>query len=399
MLSDRVRRMNDSKTMYFAAKAIEMKNNNPDFIDLTVGEPDFPTPQNIKDAAYKAIKENKTKYTVNSGILELRIAFLGYLKNKWELDYKPDEILVSTGAKQGIFNAVMALVNDEDEVIIPKPYYPSHLEMVNFTGADPILVDTDPENGFKITAQQIRENITPNTRALILCNPNNPTGSVYSRDELQAIAEEVIDNDLFVISDEVYEQLTYNDEEHICFASISPEVKKRTVICNGVSKAFSMTGWRIGLSAGPAEIIKAMAKLQSHTTSCANVPAQHAALEAFMYSQENVQEMKSEFSARRDLLEKELSSFRNIRYSKPQGAFYYFLDISHYLGKTFEGKTISNSTDLAEYLLEQAQLAVVPGIGFGVEGFIRISYTNSISTLKDGIQRMKKHLEKLNKIL
>lgn len=395
MISDHILRMDESTTMAFAAKAIEMKENGIDLIDLTVGEPNFPTPDNIKAAAIKAINNNKTKYTLNAGILELRIAIVGYLKNRFNLHYKPDQILISTGAKQGIFNAVQTLINEEDEVIIPTPFYPSHVQMVNFAGGDPILLRTEEKNNFKIIPEQIDENVTPKSKAIILCNPNNPTGAVYSKKELEGIAEAVIDHDLYVISDEVYEQLTYSDVEFTSFASLSDEIKERTVIANGVSKAFSMTGWRLGFTAATSEITKAMAKLQSHTTSCTNAPTQYAALEAFMTGQESVQLMRSEFEKRRDEVFSDLLSIKKITCCKPDGAFYLFPNVSAYFDKRVNGKTISNSIDLANYLLESEKVAVVPGIGFGCESHIRISYSNNIDILKEGIERIKNGLKKL----
>jgi len=395
MISDHILRMDESTTMAFAARAIEMKGNGINVIDLTVGEPDFPTPENIKAAAIKAITENKTKYTLNAGLLELRIAIVGYLKNRFNIHYTPDQILISTGAKQGIFNAIQVLINEEDEVLIPAPYYPSHVQMVNFAGGDPVIIETSEGNNFKITPDLIQENVTHKTKALILCNPNNPTGAVYTKEELEKIAEAVIDHDLYVISDEVYEQLTYGDVAFTSFASISEEIKNRTVIANGVSKAYAMTGWRLGFTAATKKITEAMAKLQSHTTSCTNAPAQYAALEAFMTSQESVQEMRSEFEKRGNETYKDLLTIKNITCSKPAGAFYLFPNISAYLGKSFEGKTIANSTDLSLFLLESEKVAVVPGIGFGLDNHIRISYSTDTKILKEGIKRLKNGLKKL----
>lgn len=395
MISDHILRMDESTTMAFAARAIEMKGNGINVIDLSVGEPDFPTPENIKAAAIRAITDNKTKYTLNAGLLELRIAIVGYLKNRFNIHYTPDQILISTGAKQGIFNAVQALINEEDEVLIPVPYYPSHVQMVNFAGGDPVIIETKEENNFKITPALIQENVTHKTKALILCNPNNPTGAVYTKEELEKIAGAVIDHDLYVICDEVYEQLTYGDVAFTSFASISEEIKNRTVIANGVSKAYAMTGWRLGFTVATKKITEAMAKLQSHTTSCANAPAQYAALEAFMTSQESVQEMRSEFEKRGNETYKDLLTIKNITCSKPAGAFYLFPNIAAYLGKSFDGKTIANSTDLALFLLESEKVAVVPGIGFGLDNHIRISYSTDTKILKEGIKRLKNGLKNL----
>ena len=391
VLSDGILRMQDSATMAFAARVIEKKKQGVDLINFTVGEPDFPTPENIKQAAIKAINENKTKYTLNVGIIELRQSFADYMKHKWNLDYEAEEIVVSTGAKQAVFNAVQAIVNEEDEVLIPLPAYPSHVDMVNFANGDPVLLETEEANDFKVTPKMLEENITPKTRALILCNPNNPTGAVYSKEELIAIAKVVIDHDLYVISDEVYEQLVYDDIEFTCFASISEAIKKRTIVVNGVSKAYSMTGWRLGFSAAPKEISKGMAKLQSHSTSNANTITQYAALEALTNSHDGVVEMVKEFSKRRDVIYKEISEIKKISVPKPRGAFYIYPNVEKYL----TGDNIKTSLDLANYLLEEGKVAVVPGIGFGTEGYIRISYSTSMDNILEGVKRIKKALGKI----
>ena len=391
LLSDGILRMQDSATMSFAAKVIEKKQQGIDIINFTVGEPDFPTPENIKLAAIKAINENKTKYTLNTGIIELRQAFANYMKQQWNLEYNTDEIIVSTGAKQAVFNAVQAIVNEEDEVLIPLPAYPSHVEMVNFANGDPVLIETSEENSFKVTAKQIEENITPKTKALILCNPNNPTGAVYTKDELLKIAKVVTEHDLYVISDEVYEQLVYDDIPFTSFASLSEEIKNRSVIVNGVSKAYSMTGWRLGFSAAPKEISKGMAKLQSHSTSNPTTITQYAALEALTNGHEGVIEMVKEFSKRRDVIYEAITGINKLSTPKPNGAFYLFVNVKNYL----TGDKITSSLDLANYLLDEARVAVVPGSGLGMEGYVRISYSTSMENILEGMDRLKNALSKI----
>lgn len=391
MLPDSISRMKDSATMSFAGKVIEKKNAGHDIINFTVGEPDFPTPENIKLAAIKAINDNKTKYTLNTGLLELRLAFINYLEKRWNLTYEPDEIVVSTGAKQAVFNAVQASVCEADEVLIPLPAYPSHIQMVNFAKGDPVLIPTREKDGFKLTAKSLEGNISHRSKVLILCNPGNPTGAVYTKRELENIAEIVIKHDLHVITDEVYEQLVYDDIGFVSFAALSNKIKERTILINGVSKAYSMTGWRLGFSAASKEISRGMAKLQSHSTSNANTITQYAALEALTANQDSVKEMVAELKTRRDYFYNEITSIKNVTCPKPDGAFYLFANFSEYL----KGNKVKTTSELAMFLLEEGNVAVVPGSGFGMEGYVRLAYTTSMENLTEGVRRIKATLAKL----
>ncbi len=394
-VSKRVNKIGVSPTMRVAAEAKEMKARGENVIDFSVGEPDFPTPKHIKDAAIKAIEENQTKYTVNAGTPELRIAIANKLKRDHNLDYGINEIIVSSGAKQSVFNAVQTTVHVDDEVIIPAPYWVSYPEMVTLAHGHSIIINTTEKSGFKITPEQLKDAVTPYTRALILCNPSNPTGSAYTRNELEVLAEIIVQGNYYVIADEIYEKLLYDNFEFVSFASLSEELKKKTILVNGVSKAYSMTGWRIGYAAGPDEIIKGINKIQSHSTSNASSISQYAAIEALNGPQEPVEEMRKEFEKRRNYLYDQLTSIDGITCYKPEGAFYLFPNITAYFHKSTEVMKIEHSFDLAMYLLYQSKVATVPGSSFGTEGHIRISYATSMENIKEGVERIKEALSKL----
>jgi len=394
-ISERVNRIGVSSTMKVAAEAKKMKAKGIPVIDLSVGEPDFPTPQNIKDAAIKAILENQTKYTLNNGTVELRKAIASKLLNDNGLEYSIEDIIVSNGAKQSLFNAVHTLVYNDDEVIIPAPYWVSYPEMVTLAHGKSIIVETKLENGFKITPDELKNAITPKTKVLILCNPSNPTGSAYTREELEAIAEITEEENFYVISDEIYEKLLYDNFEFVSFPSLSEEMKKRTVLINGVSKSHAMTGWRIGYAAGPEEVIKGINKIQSHSTSNASSVSQAAAVEALIGPQGTLEEMRTEFEKRRNYMYDELISINGIKCYKPEGAFYLFPDITAFFNKSTEVIRISDSFDLSMYLLYEAKIAAVPGSSFGSEGFIRFSYATSMENIKEAMVRIKEALEKL----
>jgi len=394
-ISERVNRIGVSSTMKVAAEAKKMKAKGIPVIDLSVGEPDFPTPQNIKDAAIKAILENQTKYTLNNGTVELRKAIASKLLNDNGLEYSIEDIIVSNGAKQSLFNAVHTLVYNDDEVIIPAPYWVSYPEMVTLAHGKSIIVETKLENGFKITPDELKNAITPKTKVLILCNPSNPTGSAYTRGELEAIAEISEEENFYIISDEIYEKLLYDNFEFVSFPSLSEEMKKRTVLINGVSKSHAMTGWRIGYAAGPEEVIKGINKIQSHSTSNASSVSQAAAVEALIGPQGALEEMRTEFEKRRNYMYDELISINGIKCYKPEGAFYLFPDITAFFNKSTEVIRISDSFDLSMYLLYEAKIAAVPGSSFGSEGFIRFSYATSMENIKEAMVRIKEALEKL----
>jgi aspartate/methionine/tyrosine aminotransferase len=396
LLSDRVMRITVSPTMKVAAEAKRLKADGIDVIDLSVGEPDFPTPGNIKEAAKRAIDENHTKYTINAGTVELRKAIIDKFRKDNNLDYKMSEIIVSSGAKQSIFNAVLSTVSKDDEVIVPAPYWVSYPEMISLAEGKTVVIETSEESGFRITPEQLEAAVTPKTKLFILCNPSNPTGSAYNSEQLRDIAEVVKKYNFLVISDEIYEKLLYDNFEFISFASLSDEMKKRTILVNGVSKTYSMTGWRIGYTAGPEEIIKAMDKIQSHSTSHASSISQQATIESLTGPHDYLRQMQIEFHKRRDYLFDQLMDIKGLTCYKPEGAFYLFPNFSNFMHKSCNGTTINNSLDLALYLLNEARIALVPGSAFGAEGFMRFSYATSIENLSNAVDRLKKALYKLS---
>jgi aspartate/methionine/tyrosine aminotransferase len=381
--------------MQIAAEAKKMKAEGIDVIDLSVGEPDFPTPHNIKEAAKKAIDENQTRYTINAGTIELRKAIAQKLKRDDHLDYTLDEIIVSNGAKQCVYNSVLAIVNDGDEVIIPAPYWVSYPDIVKMANGKTVFIETKESDGFKLKPEQLESTIKPKTKALIICNPSNPTGSAYTKNELEALAEVIDGKNIFIISDEIYEKLTYGDYKFTSFASLNEAMKRRTILVNGVSKTYSMTGWRIGYAAGPAEIIEAMNKIQSHSTSNASSISQAAAIEALAGPQYVISEMLDEFKQRQEYFHRELTSLNGITCYKPEGAFFLFPNISHYFGKSTDVSKIANSFDFAMHILYEAHIAAVPGSAFGAEGYMRFAYATSMENLKEAILRLKKVLSKL----
>lgn len=381
--------------MKIAAEAKLLIENGEDIIDLTVGEPDLPTPQNIKDAGIKAIQNNFTKYTTNVGTIELRKAICEKLKNDNSLYYSPDEIIVSNGAKQSIFTAIQTVVDADDEVIFSSPYYVSYPEMVKIAGGVSVIIPTDESTEFKITPQQLDAAITSKTKLLIICNPSNPTGSVYSKEELIELAEVIRNKNILILSDEIYEKLVYDDFKYFSFASIDENIKERTITINGCSKTYSMTGWRIGYTAANKEIINAMAKYQSHNTGNASSISQLAAFEALTGNQDSVSFAQNEFEKRRNYFWNELISIEGISCYKPKGAFYFFPNVQSLFGKSVDSFVIQNSIDFSTFLLRYAKVATVPGIGFGAEGYIRISYSSSIEKLKLATERIKEAVKKL----
>jgi aspartate/methionine/tyrosine aminotransferase len=395
LVSERVNRIEVSPTMKVAAEAKKMMAEGLNVIDLSVGEPDFPTPRNISDAAIKAINENHTKYTVNAGTVPLRKAIAKKLKDDNGVDYAINEIIVSSGAKQSIFNAVHSVIYDGDEVIIPAPYWVSYPEIVKLAMGKPVFVSTKEENGFRLTAKDLEAAITPKTKLLILCNPSNPTGSAYNEKELLALAEVIADKDIWVLSDEIYEKLVYGGFKTKSFAALGEKIKQKTILINGVSKSYSMTGWRIGYTAAPEPVVKGIDKIQSHSTSNASSISQDATLEALTGPQDAVEMMRVEFEKRRDYFHKELTAIPGFTCYKPEGAFYLFPNVSGFIGKKNDKYTINNSMDFAMYLLYEAKIAAVPGSAFGAENYIRFSYATSMENLVDAIARLKDVLGKL----
>ena len=391
MISERAGRVQPSATLAMNAKAKEMKARGVDVISFSVGEPDFDTPEHIKEAAIRALRDGKTKYTPADGIPELKEAIIEKLGKDNNISYTMDEVIVSCGAKHSLYNIAQAILSPADEVIIPAPYWVSYPAQVLLNDATPVVVETKEEDNFMILPEQLEGAITERTKALILNYPSNPTGLTYTEDTLRGIAEIAIKHDIYIISDEVYEKLLYDGNKHISIASLSEEVKARTIVVNGVSKSHSMTGWRIGYAAGPKDIIAAMKRIQSHSTSNPTSIAQWAALEALRGPQDFLQTMLREFDRRRRFLVEGLNSIEGVSCLMPQGAFYAFPNIKGVLGK----KGINNSMELAMYLLEEAMAALVPGSAFGSEGYIRMSYATSMENLQKGLDRIRAALEKL----
>lgn len=393
-LSNRLNRLAPSQTLAMSQKSGEMKAQGIDVINMSVGEPDFNTPDHIKEAAKKAVDENFSRYSPVPGYMDLRKAIVAKLKNENNLDYATSEILVSSGAKQSVCNTVMALVNDGEEVIIPAPYWVSYPQMVKLAGGTPVIVNAGFEQNFKMTPEQLEAAITPKTRMLILCSPSNPTGSVYTKDELEALAEVIKrHDDLFVLADEIYEHINYVGK-HESIAQF-PGMKERTIIVNGVSKAYAMTGWRIGFIAAPEWIVKGCNKLQGQYTSGPCSVSQKAAEAAYTTSQECVETMRKAFERRRDLIVELAKEIPGLEVNCPQGAFYLFPKCSGFYGKSYEGKTINNSTDLAMFLLEEGHVATVGGDAFGAPECFRMSYATSDDNIREAMRRIKETLAKL----
>lgn len=394
-LSQRLQRLAPSATLAMSQKSAEMKAQGFDVINMSVGEPDFNTPRHIKDAAKRAIDANYSKYSPVPGYPQLRKAISEKLARENGLDYSPAEILVSNGAKQSVCNTVMALVNDGEEVIIPAPYWVSYPQMAKLAGGIPKIVEAGFSQNFKMTPTQLEAAITPHTRMLILCSPSNPTGSVYTREELQRLAEVILrHNDLYVLSDEIYEHINYVGS-HQSIAQC-PGMKERTIIVNGVSKAYAMTGWRIGYIAAPEWIVKGCNKLQGQYTSGPCSVSQKAAEEAYNASQDCVEEMREAFQRRRDLIVELTSQINGLEVNIPGGAFYIFPKCSSFYGrKDRDGNTIANSSDFAMYLLQRAHVATVGGDAFGDPNCFRISYATSDDNIREAMTRIKDALEEL----
>lgn len=387
-LAQRTSRVTPSATLAIDALAKRMRAEGVDVIGFGVGEPDFDTPENVKEAGIQAIRDGFTKYTPAGGTPQLKEAVRRKLERDNGLSYDPSEIVISVGAKHALFNAFQVLLDPGDEVIVPAPYWVSYVDQVRLTGAEAVIITGSEANGFKVTAEQVREAITARTRALVLNTPSNPTGAVYTRTELEAIAEVALEAGILVIADEIYEPFVYTEAGHTSFPSLGPEVKAITLLIHGVSKSHAMTGWRIGYAAGPKEIIAAMTTIQSHSTSNPTSIAQQAAIEALTGPQEAVAAMVKEFSRRRDFLVERLRSLPGVRCTLPDGAFYAFPNIAAAFGKRIGETVITNSTEFAQRLLQEAHVALVPGEAFGADGFVRLSYATSMRNLEEGMNRI-----------
>jgi aspartate/methionine/tyrosine aminotransferase len=395
MVSERVKQIGASPTLRIAAKAKAMRTEGIDVVDLSIGEPDFPTPENVKAAGIQAIRDNFTKYTENDGTPALKKAVLARFKEEYGVSYTPAEVIVSSGAKSSLFHLFQALVDAGDEVIIPVPYWVTYPHAVKLARGKSVYVETREEDGFVLTAEALKAHITPATRAVILNSPSNPTGAAYTREQLQALADVVRGEDIYVVADEIYASLVYDQFKFTCFAALGEDIKKKTILINGPSKAYSMTGWRIGYALGPADIIGGMAKIQSHTTSNAASISQRATQEALNGPQFEVSRMVQEFQRRRNYGLIKLQAIPRLSCFKPQGAFYLFPNVKGYYGMEFNGTPIRNSNGLAYYLLREANVAVVPGDSFGADDYIRLSYATSMENLEKGLDRIAKALAAL----
>ncbi|MCX7951776.1 MAG: pyridoxal phosphate-dependent aminotransferase [Clostridiales bacterium] len=394
-LSRKAKQIAPSTTLAITAKAKKMKSEGIDVISFGAGEPDFDTPKHVKDSAINAINNGLTRYTAASGIIELKEAISKKLREENGLDYLPNQIVISNGAKHSIYNALMAICNPWDEVIVPVPYWVSYPELVKLVDAIPVYVETKESNSFKYDVDELEKYITPNTKAIILNSPNNPTGCVYNIEELSKIADIAVRHDLIVISDEIYEKLIYDDLKHISIASINNEIKERTIVINGMSKAYAMTGWRIGYTASNKEIATLMANIQSHATSNPNTIAQYASVDALLGNQEEIEKMRMEFEKRRNYMVERINSIKMLSCVKPHGAFYVMVNISNCKGKHFDGKQINTSLEFAEILLDNEKVAVIPGDAFGCDDYIRLSFATSLDNISKGIDRIEKFILKL----
>jgi aspartate aminotransferase len=387
MLADRMKTLAPSPTLAMQAKAKAMRAQGIDVISFGAGEPDFDTPSRIKEAAIRAIQSGQTKYTEVGGIPELRAAVCHKFKRDNGLDYAPDEVTVSCGAKHTLYNLVMALVNPGDEVLIPSPYWVSYPEQVRLLGGVPVAVATDEATGFELDAAELRRAVTPRTKMIILDSPGNPTGAVFSARALAEVAQLAEERDLWVVSDECYEALTY-EGRHVSIASLSPRAKARTIVVNTCSKAYAMTGWRIGYAAGPKPLIKAMTDVQSQVTSNPTSIAQWAAVEALSGPQDEVAKMAGEFDRRRRVIIDGLNAIPGVRCAMPRGAFYAFPNVSGLFGKRGKGGALRGSADVSAFLLDEARIATVAGVDFGSDAHIRLSYATGLETIREGLQRM-----------
>lgn len=395
MLAERMSHFSGSPTSALIAKVAELRAQGQNIISLNVGEPDFGTPDNIKCGAIKAIVDNFTKYTAGNGIIELRKLIVKKLKEDNNLEYTTDEICATVGAKQAIFNSVMAIAGPGDEVILPIPCWVSYTEMIKFAGAKPVFVPVSEENGYDLDVDAIAKAITPNTRGIIICTPNNPSGAVYSEATLRELAKLAVEHDFYIIADEIYEKLIYDGEKHFSIGSISKEVWEHTITVNGFSKAYAMTGWRLGYVASTKEVIDGIKKIQSQTTSATSAISQKAGVAALAGPQHDLEVMVAEFDKRRKYMLQRLAEMPGVSCTTPKGAFYLLPDFSCYFGKKYQGKEIKNAIDFANTLLAAELVALVPGEAFNIPGKVRMSYSNSLENLGAAMDRIQKFVSEL----
>jgi len=394
-LSKRVSSIKPSPTLEISERAAAMKAEGIDIIGFGAGEPDFDTPEHIKKAAIDALKKGYTKYTPVSGINALKDAIIAKLQRDNRLAYNREEVIVSCGAKHTLYNIAQAMFEEGMEVIIPAPYWVSYPDIVLLAGGTPVFVDTTEEEGFLLSAEKFERAITKRTRALILNYPSNPTGATYDLDTLEEIARVAVKHNIFIISDEIYEKILYTDIHHVSIASLNEKIKELTIVVNGLSKSYSMTGWRLGYAAGQKEIISAMNNIQSQSTSNPTSFAQYGGVDALNGSQDEVIKMREEFKKRRDYIVRRLKMMRGVSCFNPAGAFYVFPKVSFYYGKSFKGHTIKNSLDMSDYLLREGRVSVVPGAAFGADEYLRLSYATSMKNIEGGLSRIEEALEKL----
>ena len=382
-----------SATLAAGAKARQLKTEGKIVYDFSLGEPDFTTPKHICEAGYKAMLDGHTHYTAAAGIAELRSAIARWYKRTYGFEFSPEQVIVSNGAKHSLHNALAATVGAGDEVIIPTPYWVSYSDLVQMTGASYVLVHTTEANGFKMTPAQLKAAITPRSKLVMLNSPSNPTGSVYRREELEALADVALESKLGVISDEIYEQLVFGDAKATCFATLRPKLADQVITISGVSKSYAMTGWRMGWSIGPAHVIKAMGNVQSQETSNPSSISQYATIAALDGDQTCVEQMRQEFEARRDLICKRLNALPGIRCPIPEGAFYAFFNVESYFGKTLRGKKIIDSTSFCAAALETVHVNLVQGSAFGAEGYVRLSFATSREQINKGVDKLAEFLQ------
>lgn len=393
ILSEKGLKIESSPTLEISAKAKALKDKGIDVISFSVGEPDMITPENIRNEGIRAINEGLTKYTAASGLMELKEAVCAKFKRDNNLDYNPNNILVSSGGKHSIYNAFMAILNPGDEVIISVPYWVSYPEIVKLADGVPVYIETSEQNDFKFDVDDLNKVKTNRTKAIIINSPSNPNGSIYTESELRDIAKWAVENEIFVLSDELYEKLIYDDYKHTSIASFNDNIKDLTIVINGMSKAYAMTGWRIGFAAAHADIIKVMSNIQSHTTSNPTSISQYASIVGLNEDQASIDAMKTEFDRRRIYMYETINSIPNLSCRRPQGAFYVMINIEKIFNRTIKGVKINSSLDFANLLLDKVNVAVVPGIGFGDDRFIRLSYATSMENIKEGLRRIKVILE------
>lgn len=394
-LSKKANSISPSITLEITGKANELKAQGVNVMSFAAGEPDFNTPKNIIEAAIKAMDDGYTKYTKTSGIVELRKAICKKLHQENNLNYSEEQIVVSTGAKQCLANTFLAILNKGDEVILQNPCWVSYTELIKLADGVPVIVNCDENDGYKLSAKNIEKAVTSKTKAILLNSPHNPTGIVYNKNELEEIAQIAKKYNLIIISDEIYEKLIYDGEEHISIASLSEDAYERTIVINGLSKTYAMTGWRVGYTASSAKLAKVMSNIQSHMTSNVCSISQYAALEALTGPQDSIKMMKNAFEERRNFMMKKLEEIDEVSFIKPQGAFYIMVNITYFIGKSINGVKINNSIEFAKMLLEEEKVAVIPGAAFGLENFIRLSYATSMEVIEEGLDRIKSFLGKL----